>query len=381
MFNTTTKRLVFYVFIFLAILGGAFYTDMIYFKYLESVPTSYVVVGILTLVFLYTWLVVYLSVAKPISIVIKQLSYLLTGKPYKKIITTRKDEVGILAYFFNEIATTLEKLTVQAKENKRMSDELSLASKLQKDIMPKKAPVISGLSISAKASLASEVGGDNFDFLVYPKNAFVYLGDVTGHGVPAALVMTMTHAFLESYTASMEDPCKILINLNEQLRKRISSRMFMTLVMLRWDLEKKKMTYTGAGHEHIIIYHADAGQCEAIKTGGIAIGMAPDNSKLLKEIELPLKENDFVVLYSDGITEAKNMNGEMFSLDRLTKAVEKYAHQYSADGLSYHIALDLKAFTGEDAIQADDMSLIAVQYVGDKKVEQTEESLATEWKK
>jgi len=334
----------------------------------------------LVLTFIYAVLIMHFVFAKPLGEIMKQIHLLLTARPYKRFTIARRDEMGVLEYFFNEVTSSIAKLSSQISENERMTHELSLANKLQRDMLPQKAPALPGLLVSAKASLATEVGGDNFDFLIFKKHAFIYLGDATGHGVPAALIMTMSHAFLESYSITTDDMKSIMINLNAQIKKRISSNMFMTLVMLKWDFENKKLTYAGAGHEHIIVYKPSLGRCTAIKTGGVAIGMVPDNSKLIVESEIPLEVGDFVVLYSDGITEAKNSVGEMFSLLRLQESIERYAAQYSPDGVSYHTALDIKKFIG-DIQPADDMTLIVMQYVGDQKVQQTEVSLDTEWHK
>lgn len=367
-----------YLVIFWLIIASAIFADYFYFGFFARFPFIYIIGAVLFLTFIYAIFLVYFMISRPLAEIMKQIHYLLTGRQYKRFIIKRRDEIGVFAYFFNEVTTNIAKLGTQIKEGERMAHELSLANKLQRDMLPAKAPVLPGLLLSAKTALATEVGGDNFDFLVFPKHAFIYLGDATGHGVPAALIMTMSHAFLESYSMTTDNMRQIMVELNTQLRKRISSNMFMTLVMIKWDFEKKLLSYAGAGHEHILVYKPSKGKCDAIKTGGIAIGMVPDNSKLIKEAGFPLEVGDFVILYSDGITEARNVAGEMFGLARLEESIVRYAAQYSPDGVSYHIAMDLKKFVG-DIEPADDMTLIVMQYVGDKAVQQTEASLATEW--
>jgi len=381
MIKNITTKIFLYLLIFWLIICGAVVSDYFYFKFLTvKLPLIYITIIILILTFVYVILTIYFVLNKPLAEIMKQIHFLLTARPYKRFIITRRDEIGVLEYFFNEVTSSIAKLSSQIRESERMTSELSLANKLQRDMLPQTAPILPGLLVSAKASLATEVGGDNFDFLVFPKYALIYLGDVTGHGVPAALVMTMSHAFIESYAATTDNMREIMINLNTQIRKRISSNMFMTLVMLKWDFENKKLTYAGAGHEHIIVYKSSRGECMTIKTGGIAIGMVQDNSKLIVESEIPFEIGDFVILYSDGITEAKNASGEMFSLQRLQESITKYANQYSPDGISYHVALDIKRFIG-DVPPADDMTLIVMQYIGDQKVQQTSSSLDTKWHK
>jgi serine phosphatase RsbU (regulator of sigma subunit) len=112
-----------------------------------------------------------------------------------------------------------------------------------------------------------------------------------------------------------------------------------------------------------VVYRAGKGKCDVSKTGGIALGMVPDNSKLIKEVELPLEKDDVIVLYTDGITEGRNMGGEMYGLDRLVRAIELYAPQYGSDGIVHHVAEDYSRFV-ENHKQDDDVTLIAIKHVG-----------------
>jgi serine phosphatase RsbU (regulator of sigma subunit) len=120
------------------------------------------------------------------------------------------------------------------------------------------------------------------------------------------------------------------------------------------------LTYVGAGHERILIYRAKSGVCDSILSGGVALGMVPDNSKLVKEKEIELEDGDLVILYTDGITEAKNINGELYNLERLKKSILEHAPQYSADGVNFHVAKDVSAFM-EGHKQEDDMTLIVIK--------------------
>jgi len=130
--------------------------------------------------------------------------------------------------------------------------------------------------------------------------------------------------------------------------------------MLSFNKATKKMTYVGAGHEHLLIFRKATGQLEAIPSGGTALGMIPDVSKLAKEIELPFEVGDVIVLYSDGITEAKSKSGELFGLERLKNSFREYVEQYNASGVNYHISKDLADFVGDES-QLDDITLIVIQ--------------------
>jgi len=315
-------------------------------------------------VFLLYFILVYLyEIVRPLKIILDEMKALLAGKKYRRIYTNRIDEIGIIAHFFNEVTRSFEKVSLDIKEGKRMLNELEIASQIQKAILPPQNPKVPGLDVDAKTRPAAELGGDNFDFITVGNNTFIYVGDVTGHGVPAAIVMTMVNTLVHTLTNVYENAYDIVVQTNKQLKTRIKSTMFMTMLMFRWSHMEQKLTYVGAGHEHLVIYRAQTGKCEVRPTGGIALGMVPDNSKLIKELPVPLDVGDVVVLYSDGLTEGRNMAGEMYGLDRLVKAVERYAAEYGSDGIVHHVSLDYSRFV-ENHKQDDDVTLIAMKHVG-----------------
>ncbi len=128
----------------------------------------------------------------PLKKILREMKLLLTGKEFHRIYTTRTDEIGILGHFFNEITTNLATISHDLKEHKRISQELNLAQKIQHDLIPHEAPEIPHLEITAKTKSAAEIGGDSFDFLPQEKQTFFYIGDVTGHGIPAGLVTCLS---------------------------------------------------------------------------------------------------------------------------------------------------------------------------------------------
>ncbi len=309
---------------------------------------------------LVTLILFFFQISRPLRIVMEQVQSLLSGKPYKNIYTNRTDEIGILAYFFNKVTKGFGEVKGDIEERDRMSSELSIASDLQRDILPLENPFVEGLHIIAKTKPATELGGDSFNFLTVKNKTYIYIGDVTGHGVAAGLIMTMVHSLINVYANFCVSAYDILVNVNRDIKKHVKKSMFMTMAMLSWDHTTKKMSYVGAGHEHILVYRADSGICDVVLTGGVALGMVPDNSKVISEKELDLNDGDLVVLYSDGIIEARNPSGELFGLDRLKALVIEYAPQYSADGINYHVAKDTVAFMA-GATQLDDMTLIVIK--------------------
>ncbi|MBU0578345.1 PP2C family protein-serine/threonine phosphatase [Patescibacteria group bacterium] len=324
----------------------------------------FLAVSVLVLAFIL--IVFILDVIIPLNRVIKQVTNLLTGKNYKKVNPITIDEIGVMTHFFNEITTDLEKISYDIKERRRMSSELDIASKIQQDVLPKEAPETPGLDIVAKTRSAAEVGGDTFDFLMSPdKNQlFVYIGDVTGHGVPAGLIMMMVDTLVTAMVSQgVSNGRDLIVNTNNLLTPRISSRLFMTSVMLRWDKQAQKMYYTGAGHEHILVYRTKTEIVETIRSGGIALGMIPNVAQIVQEKEIPLEIGDTIVLYSDGITEAKDKIGNMYELDKLTASLKRHGYRPSAESIFDNLTKDFSNFVGE-YVQVDDITMIVIKYLG-----------------
>jgi len=360
LFKKSMFRKIILIFIVLTLINaGAIY----YFwdKNIE-LPLLYSLYGAEVLLFLFV-IFVWKFISHPMKKILMQMKYLMTGKTYKKIYTKKIDELGFIAQFFNEITSNLESISKKFEEAQRMSSELEIASEIQKNILPDKSPEIANLEIATKNSQAVEVGGDSYDIIADKNNdnTFFYIGDVTGHGAPAALIMMMVNTLIHTYCEIYDNLYDIVVNTNKQLKPRIKAAMFMTMVMLKWNKKENKMSYIGAGHEHILIFRASKGVCEATPSGGIALGMIDDSSKIIKEQDLNLEKGDLIILYTDGITEAKNDAEEMYGLDRLKKAIEKFAIEYEPEGVLHHIALNFSNFVGETS-QEDDITLIAIKY-------------------
>lgn len=353
---------------------------MMYFYYFRSdiIDPHLLLPGGVGLFLICVLIACYVDFVRPLRIILAEMQSLLTGGVYKKIFTDRIDEIGVMAYFFNKVTEGFGQVSFDIKDRQRMLNELNLAAQLQRDILPQKVPDIPGLQIVAKTKPATEIGGDIFNFITIKDKTYIYIGDATGHGTIAGLVMTMVNSLITVFSDLNGSAYEILVNVNKYLKKWLKKSVYMTFVMLCWDHETQKITYVGAGHEHIIVYHSDSGECDAILSGGIALGMIPDNSKIIKEQELKCNDGDYVVLYSDGITEAKGKDGELYGLERLKNAVVEYAAQYSADGVNYHIAKDVSVFM-QGVEQRDDMTLIVIKTDKNFKQVASKEDASISW--
>lgn len=302
-------------------------------------------------------------IVRPVKI-LKQGAYAMAAGNLKhKVILRCKNEFGIIGNFMNEVARNLEKIIKDLNEKERISSELNIAARIQQNLMPQDFPELPGVELAAKTRSSSEVGGDTFDIIQADEdNTIIYIGDVTGHGVPAGLIMIMVDVLIHTFITQYHTTKEIMNNVNKHLYPRIDSTLFMTMIMMHWNTKLQRLTYTSAGHEHVIHYHAKSQKCTVTRSGGIALGMVPDISNIAVEKEIPLEENDAIVLYTDGITEARNDQGEMFGLKRLVQAVEQYGYK-NANGIFDRVTRAMSTFIGQ-APQEDDITLIVLKYKG-----------------
>ncbi len=375
-YKKTILRKLIFIFFLLTLIVSVFSLYLFFFGNKE-VPYYVLLVCAVFYSFLFV-AIYYRDIVLPLKSLVNEMQALLTGSQFKAIYTDRIDEIGIIAYFFNQVIKSLSKVSFDIKDRQRILEELSVASQIQRDILPLKNPSVKGLSIVAKNRPASEIGGDSFNIITVKDKAFIYVGDVTGHGIASALIMTMVNSLIAVFAETFANAFDIVRYTNKHIKKHVKKAMYMTMVLLSWDISLKKLTFVGAGHEHVLVFRRAIGKCEAIVSGGVALGMVPDNSALIKEKEIFLDDGDFVILYSDGITEARNINEELYGLDRLIKAVETYANEFSAEGLNYKIAMDVSTFM-KGHVQLDDMTLIVIQKISDTISVDSNISTPTTW--
>lgn len=359
------------IFIFSLLVFGAIWmlTQKLLISFLASL--SIFLIGIL-IWFNYT-------TRRPLQKVAREMKALLVQEPYHQVYTEKENEIGVIAHFFNEVTQSLNIISSRLKEYKRMTKELNAAQRIQQELLPRSIPEIPGLKVVAKTRPASEMGGDTFDFFPEKKRTLMYTGDSTGHGLPASMVMLMVDVLISTFISMGKDLIEVIHQLNTHLRPHIQNTMFMTLILLEWQHEEQKLRWVGAGHEHVIHFKSRERKCEAIPTGGVALGMIEDNLPHLHIKELHLEPNDFVILYSDGIVEAKNMTGENYGLVRLTQFLEEQLTLKSEPQEIFEaIVLHVNQFM-EGHAQEDDMTVMVIKRLAaDKDPAKTAETLHLE---
>ena len=242
----------------------------------------------------------------------------------------------------------------------KLKTELELASRIQLQLLPQHPPKISGLDLSAGTRPALQVGGDFFDFIAQPGCPFTFVvGDVSGKGMSAALLMAMSRSVIRSKAATTPSPTPqfVMGYSNEILYEDYTEvAMFATVFVGRFDPTTREMIYANAGHSPVIYCPSD-GPAQLLEADGPAMGVLP--TSLSEDQTFIFKPNDVLILATDGFNEARNTSGEMFGYPRLLQAVEDTAH-LSANEIADALFEAVNDF-GADCPQDDDQTLVVVK--------------------
>jgi steroid delta-isomerase-like uncharacterized protein len=243
----------------------------------------------------------------------------------------------------------------EIQERERIEQELQVARQIQQALLPEATPELYGWQLAAYYKPAREVGGDFYDFLeLVDGHLGLVVGDATGKGMPAALVMATTRGMLRAVAQSLDSPGGLLQRVNNALYPDIPSEMFVTCFYAILDPKSGTLSYANAGHDLPYLHHS--GDCEELRARGMPLGLMPGMSYEEKEIELDVGEGVF--FYSDGLVEAHDPKGEMCGFPRLRALVAQHGEQRS---LGDFLLEDLYSFGGEDWEQEDDITLLTLR--------------------
>src|SRR5215217_43472 len=255
------------------------------------------------------------------------------------------------------LEATRKRLEQEMIERERAEQELQVARRIQQASLPDEVPELEGWQISPYFRPAREVGGDFYEFFELGDGQLGFaVGDATGKGVPAALVMTATCAFLGGVaTASGASPGEVLAQVNEAVLARIPPNMFVTCFYGVLDPKSGHFSYANAGHNLPCCWHEDA--ASELVARGMPLGLMPGMS--YEENETVLVPGESVLFYTDGLTEAHNPQGEMFGTPRLRSLLSE--HPMGGADLSVTLLEELERFTGEGWEQEDDITLLTLE--------------------
>jgi ketosteroid isomerase-like protein len=250
-----------------------------------------------------------------------------------------------------------EYLAQEIRERERIEQDLKVARTIQHASLPKEVPELEGWQISPLYRPAREVGGDFYDFHPLSEGRLgVVVGDATGKGVPAALVMSTTCGMLQLAAQALEStsPGEILERVNEALTVRIPANMFVTCFYAILEPESGSLTYANAGHD-LPYLHRD-GAAEELRARGMPLGLMPGMG--YEEKETILQTGESALFYSDGLVEAHDPKGEMFGFPRLRELVAEHGEEGS---LEEDLLEELYSFVGEGWEPEDDITLLTLK--------------------
>ena len=253
------------------------------------------------------------------------------------------------------VAQMVREQQAQVRERERIEQELRTAQAIQHAFLPKEAPSFPGWQIAPYYQPAREVGGDFYDFLPLEDGRWgIVIGDVTGKGVPAALVMATVHTMLRSTVRELRSPGDILARVNDLLADEIPAGMFVTCFFALLEPRCGHLCYANAGHEPP--FQQREGSAAELWATGMPLGLIPGTR--YEEHEVTLAPGENLLFYSDGLVEAHSPGREMFGFPRMQKVLGELAdHASPIEALLG----ELERFTGEGWEQEDDVTLVALQ--------------------
>ena len=268
-----------------------------------------------------------------------------------------ENELRLLALFGSQVSIALEnaRLHREALEKQAMERELELAATIQRDILPKAIPQLEGVEIAALSRPARQVGGDYHAFFIRDGVLTALVADVAGKSMPAALLVSALHAVVQLLFAEGREIGEIATELNRHIHKWSAENKFVTLIMISIDQEAETIQFVNAGHNPA--YLITNGKIEMMKSHGLPIGILPNSHYLAQTRAFPA--GSAAILYSDGITEAEDIDGNEFENDRLEALLQEHL-DCSAAMIRNQIADAVDSFVGE-APQKDDETLVIVR--------------------
>lgn len=278
-----------------------------------------------------------------------------------------KDELGRpqflqgVAFDITENKRAQEVLLADAVRSAKIQEELAIARRVQTSILPRTFEV-DGLEIAAAMEPAEDVGGDYYDVFPSPDGAWLAIGDVSGHGLNAGLIMLMVQSAVASIAGTQPGatPADLLTLLNavlfDNISRRLGSDEYVTLVLLRYTRDGA-VVFAGA-HQHILICRQDDGRVERVETPGPWLGIRREIGDGAVNNRARLRDGDVMLLFTDGLIEAMNADGEQFDMHRVCAVLELHRGE-AAEAIRAHLLAAVHAWM---AVQEDDISLLVVRF-------------------
>ena len=303
------------------------------------------------------------AMIKPVSIMVEAVKRLAEGDFSSRININTGDERDLLAKTFNEMLPQLE-------DRMQLRKSLEVAKEIQQNLLPQEIPNLSGFDIAAKSVYCDETGGDYFDFFPcedeHCSRFGIAVGDVTGHGVGAALLMATARALIRGLVIRPDNLAECLTQVNRLLSADVrNSGRFMSLFFLMIDQGSRTISWVRAGHDPAILYNPAKDLVEELVGPGMVLGVQEDYcyEQVDKAVET---DGTIIFIGTDGIWEAHNSEGELFGKDRLHQIIRENAVK-SAAAIQGAILYEVSKFRG-NLPQEDDITIVVIKTMQDHQV-------------
>lgn len=295
------------------------------------------------------------SVTKPITMLAEAAQNLADGNYNTHVHIKTRDELGNLSKLVNDMGPKLH-------EREKMRRSLALAMEIQQHLLPQEQPKLDGFDIAGKSIYCDETGGDYYDFIdLEPGKLGITIGDVSGHGIGAALLMASARGLLRSHAKQHgTDLGGLFQELNIHLVRDTGDARFMTLFYGVLDAENCSLVNISAGHDPAMWFKRDEGKIEELANNGMALGVIEEASYASGEIAM-LQSGDIIAIGTDGIWETHNESGEMFSRQRLRNVLSDNSEK-SAESICNAIVEAVQNFRNTEP-QEDDITLVVIKAV------------------
>ncbi|MFH2051252.1 MAG: SpoIIE family protein phosphatase [bacterium] len=291
---------------------------------------------------------------------------LAAGDLQTSITLPNEDEFGDLAASFNEMTAALRKGRDIALANDRLKQEMATARSIQERLLPRSAPLLDGFEVAGASIPSREIGGDYYDFIAQGDDLVgIAIGDVSGKGMPAALLMSNLQASLHGQVLHPGSVSGVVQRINDLMVKSTDSHMFASFFYGLLDTRTGMFICTNAGHNPPLVLRAD-GRLEELKTGGLLLGMLGD--QIYQQATVQLDPGDVIVMYTDGITEAVGPSGDeedpdsLFGEDALIEVLRRNGH-LPASGIKDAVLAAVAEHTVGQP-QSDDITLVVIRRQG-----------------
>jgi sigma-B regulation protein RsbU (phosphoserine phosphatase) len=286
---------------------------------------------------------------------------------------TKGFEVGAVDYIHKPFSPAVVKARVHthlvlresreqlARQLLYINNEMEMAQEIQLSILPHQTPTLRGLEIASRYLPMSSVAGDFYDYIIVDeKHVGILVADVSGHGLPAALIASMLKVALSAQAAHASDPARVLAGLNHSMCGQFKHH-FVTAAYVFVDMEKNSLSYAGAGHPPLLLWRASTARASEVTENGLLIGMFPEATYSL--VEIPLEPGDKFVVYTDGILETRSPADQEFGADLFREFLEAN-HNLNADTFADLLLAELNAWSehpnGDG--REDDITLLVIDF-------------------